>query len=386
MKPLLFLLVAGVAGAGHAAIWVHANNWLHSLRWHNLWIKLARLLCHAINAGGIVAFVLWHGPDLATKGGWTSLPAALQAYLAACLLLGGLFVPYVLWRRWTEQPPRHLIKQRSTVIDIAEQLGHRPYGSSRRSLLARLPANEIFQVEFSERELWLPGLPPPWDGLTLLHLTDLHFCGCPSLGFFEKVVDQVATERFDLIALTGDLIDTDHHYSWLKPLLGRLRWRFGAFAVLGNHDSWFDHELVRNELADLKIACVAGRWELVPVRELPLLVAGNEAPWLRPGGSLAEAPPAVFRLGLSHSPDQLPWARAERIDLLLAGHNHGGQIRLPGIGPLFVPSRNSGLHASGLFWEEPTLLLVSRGLSGTTPVRYRCRPEVCKLILRSGPP
>lgn len=77
----------------------------------------------------------------------------------------------------------------------------------------------------------------------------------------------------------------------------------------------------------------------------------------------------------------MPWARQHGIDLMLAGHNHGGQIRFPLVGSVFVPSRYSRRYDRGTFAEPPTVLHVSRGLAGQHPLRYNCRPEVTKLIL-----
>jgi predicted MPP superfamily phosphohydrolase len=78
----------------------------------------------------------------------------------------------------------------------------------------------------------------------------------------------------------------------------------------------------------------------------------------------------------------MPWARRHQIDLMLAGHNHGGQIRLPLIGSILVPSRFSRRYDCGTFFEPPTLLHVSRGLGGQHPLRYNCRPEVTRITLR----
>jgi predicted MPP superfamily phosphohydrolase len=97
---------------------------------------------------------------------------------------------------------------------------------------------------------------------------------------------------------------------------------------------------------------------------------------------LKGCPEDGFRLCLSHTPDHLPWARRHGIDLMLAGHVHGGQIRLPVIGSVFVPSRYGRRYDCGTFHEPPTLLHVSRGLGGEEPLRFNCRPEVTKLILR----
>ena len=90
----------------------------------------------------------------------------------------------------------------------------------------------------------------------------------------------------------------------------------------------------------------------------------------------------AFRLLLSHTPDNIGWARRQNIDLMLAGHNHGGQVRLPAIGPVYSPSRFGTRYASGVFWEPPTLMHVSRGLAGRHPLRLNCPPELTRLVLR----
>jgi predicted MPP superfamily phosphohydrolase len=71
------------------------------------------------------------------------------------------------------------------------------------------------------------------------------------------------------------------------------------------------------------------------------------------------------------------------VDLLLAGHTHGGQIRFPIIGPIVAPSWYGSQFASGVFYRQPTLMHVSRGLAGVHPLRYRCQPEIALLELYS---
>src|SRR5207244_5471465 len=137
--------------------------------------------------------------------------------------------------------------------------------------LARLPANEIFRVDFAERTLRLPRLPAAWDGLTILHLSDLHLCGTPDRPFFEHVMDVCRDWEPDLIALTGDIVDSKRHHRWIVPLLGRLRWRIAAFAILGNHDYWRDPPLVRRRLRRIGMRVLANTWEQVEVRGRPLV-------------------------------------------------------------------------------------------------------------------
>jgi hypothetical protein len=99
---------------------------------------------------------------------------------------------------------------------------------------------------------------------------------------------------------------------------------------------------------------------------------------------LGLVPPEAFRLLLSHTPDNITWARRHRVNLMLSGHNHGGQVRLPGFGPVYSPSQYGCHYASGVFWEQPTLLYVSRGISGKHPLRWNCLPELTRLVLRAA--
>jgi len=188
----------------------------------------------------------------------------------------------------------------------------------------------------------------------------------------------------DILAITGDLVDTDKHHRWLLPLMYDLQWKEAAFAILGNHDVWHKPERVRRRLRKRGINVLGNGWQLAQIRGEPILAIGHEGPWFRPAPELRECPPQTFRLCLSHTPDNIRWAQRHGIDLMLSGHNHGGQIRLPLFGSLFVPSWHSRRFDCGLFWQPPTLLYVSRGLAGKEPLRYNCRPEITRLMLRKG--
>jgi uncharacterized protein len=91
-----------------------------------------------------------------------------------------------------------------------------------------------------------------------------------------------------------------------------------------------------------------------------------------------------LRILLSHSPDQFAWARRWDFDLMLAGHTHGGQIRLPIVGPVVCPSRHGVKYAGGTFYSYPTLMHVSRGISAEAPIRLNCRPELSRLVLQTA--
>jgi uncharacterized protein len=189
---------------------------------------------------------------------------------------------------------------------------------------------------------------------------------------------------FDVLVITGDLIDGPDHYHWLQ-LFEMLKPREARWAITGNHDALYDLERVRRMMRGLGFQVFSSIAVKAELRGIPLIIAGNEAPWNEPIPDLSPFEnDDCFRLALIHSPDQFDWTVRHRFDLVLAGHNHGGQIRLPGFGSIFVPSKTGRRYDMGVFQEGNTLMHVNRGLSGGHPVRYFCRPEVTWLTLRCG--
>ena len=88
---------------------------------------------------------------------------------------------------------------------------------------------------------------------------------------------------------------------------------------------------------------------------------------------------------LAHTPDQFAWARAQDADLMLAGHTHGGQIRIPPLGAIFSPTRpGREVHFRRLLRRRRRSCTSRRGLSGDIPVRWNCPPEIAQLTLRAG--
>src|SRR5262245_50574491 len=205
--------------------------------------------------------------------------------------------------------------------------------------------------------------------------------------FYDLVVDETNAMNADLVVITGDILEKEQCLPWVLPTLGRLRARLGKYFVLGNHEQRLsDVALLRRALVEAGLIDVGGCCERVEVDGLDIAVAGTELPWF------GKAPPTPqsagrspqLRVLLSHTPDQLPWARSHGFDLMLAGHNHGGQIRLPYLGALITPSRFGCRYAGGLFFEPPALLHVSRGLAGVHPIRLNCPPELALLMLKSA--
>jgi len=304
-------------------------------------------------------------------------------YILWCELVGYIGLPILSGYRLLRPRPKAFVDQQSVILDVTKKLGFKPVGHGRYRLLARLPYNQAYQVEISSKVFQLPGLPAAWDGLTILHLTDMHFHGTPSLEFHRTVIEACMDRVPDILAITGDVVDSPRHHHWIGPILGKLRWKEAAFSILGNHDQLRSAAAVRRRLFRLGIPVIQNRWVEATIRGEKMIVIGHQGPWFLPEPTLRDCPEGPFRLCLSHTPDNMPWARAHQIDLMLSGHTHGGQIRFPFIGSVLVPSIFSRRYDCGVFWGEPTLLHVGRGLAGQHPLRYNCRPEVTWITLKA---
>jgi predicted MPP superfamily phosphohydrolase len=374
----LALFLAAVAG--HAVLVIRSHNYWYGSGLGRLAVDILQLVHSLLMLAGPVALWLAFGFDLSPPlRAPVLVPAAVYAYL--CWIALFVFVLLTAWRL-VRPTPAALESNHTRTVDVARELGYKPAGRGRRGLVARLPGNEVFRVDLTEKTLRLKRLPAAWDGLSVLHLSDIHFTGTPDREYFRHVMDLCAAWEPDLVAFTGDTVDTDAHYRWIVPLLGRLKSRHGSFAILGNHDQWFEPARLRRRLGRAGLRVLGNGWVKVEVRGQPLVMIGHEGPWFGPPPDLSDCPAGPFRLCLSHTPDNIRWARRHGIDLMLSGHVHGGQVRVPLVGSVLIPSKYGRRYDCGTFDEPPTVLHVSRGLSGDHPLRYNCRPEVTKLILR----
>ncbi len=309
---------------------------------------------------------------------------ALEAYLGVCWLAAAAAVARRLqWKVLQDISKIHRF-HRSRSLATGQVL-HSP--DHPHHAIVHLPGNESLELDLTERGLDVPRLPPALEGLSIVHLSDFHFTGRVGKAFFDEIVRMSNALEPEIVCLTGDLVDKTPLIDWIPDTLGRLKARYGVYYVFGNHDLRCDHARLRRVMEECGLVYLGGCWRVIEVRGQPVLMAGNELPWFKPAADLATCPPhsaVPFRLLLAHSPDQLSWARRGDGDLLLAGHMHGGQIRLPLIGPVFAPSRDGVQYASGLFHVPPTILNVSRGLSAELPLRMNCTPEIIHLTLHAG--
>lgn len=388
----LFLLL--VAAAGHAAIWAGAVNRTHASGWpHALVKRLDKLefLLLFVPPPLVAMWLLWISPKalmpwhvLALRGsGWPAM-LAFSLYLVVCWVVAAIIVAAHVVRivRYDVSTVLRFDRRRTLGTREVRRSPDCPHHS-----LVHLPGNQALALDLTERGLDVPRLPPELDGLSIVHLTDLHYTGHIARPFFEEMARMSNDLDPDIVAVTGDLIDKDSCMDWLPDTLGRLRARHGIYFIFGNHDLRVDWRRMLRVLDECGLVYLGGRWLTLEIRGQRLLLAGNELPWFKPAADIASFPPrseVPLRVILAHSPDQLQWGRRADADLMLAGHTHGGQIRLPFIGPVLSPSLKGVQYASGLFYEPPTILSVSRGVSGEVPLRLNCPPEIIHLTLHAA--
>jgi uncharacterized protein len=317
---------------------------------------------------------------------WWTWPWPLQIYPALCTA-SGLVVWPVSTLAMALRPRAAGIARDAAVRELDLTLpGGRDelIGDGSHAWLLRLPGNESFRLCLRECDVAIPGLPAPLDGLRIVQLTDLHFAPCFRPAFFERVVDACREWEADLVVITGDIVEDDAVIAWIEPLLSPLEARLGKIAILGNHDEDHQPAAIVEELAKAGFETLEGRWTTLDADGATIAIGGTSAPW-GPDVDPSAVPPADFRILLSHSPDRFYRAVKWGIDLMLSGHNHGGQIRLPLVGAVFMPSVYSRRFDRGFFRRGRTLMYASDGVAGMHPVRYGCPPEVTRFVLRPAP-
>lgn len=251
-------------------------------------------------------------------------------------------------------------------------------------------------LQTTETALVSPALPPAFDGLRIVELADLH--GRVFGRGSRRLLAAVRRAEPDLICIDGDLFDEHTDLAMLPPLLRGLCAIAPVYYVTGNHE-WRVPGL-RGILAQMRacgVTVLQDDWRVLRRGEDALIVAGTDDPCgpaerKTPAELIAniraEAGEAAFLLLLTHRNDQLPQWSALGVQAVLAGHCHGGVVRLPFVGGLFGTDRRLfPAWDAGLYRQGETVLYVSRGL-GYTNVHFRLfnRPEVAVIVLRRGDP
>lgn len=241
---------------------------------------------------------------------------------------------------------------------------------------------ERYLVQFNHYRIPVPNLPEDFIGLKIVHITDIHYGFLVPYSFVKGILDKVNRLDKDVILCTGDYIHerkSTEQIDTIWPLLCELQSPLGVYSVLGNHDHWGSTQRSLYWLEKSgqnlrrKVTCLERNGQR-------LWFAGLGDFWEDPmnvDSVLRDIPEKECRIILAHNPDSADTEFSERIDLMVAGHTHGGQVNIPFYGPPVLPVRNKnyscGLRTS--LKDHP--VFISRGIGWAIyPVRFNCYPEV----------
>lgn len=254
--------------------------------------------------------------------------------------------------------------------------------------------HEPFQLDVERLSIVLPSLPVEFDGLKVAQLSDLHIHSVSRA--YRIAIDVIRREHPNLVVITGDLVDRPEETSACISFLGQLHKAVGVpvVAVPGNWDhrafstkrsiaGW--HKRLQEETG---VRIFVNQNAVLRWHGSRIWLVGTDDPYFGHAdldASFEGVPDTAFALVLTHAPEafeelaQRPAAR-----LVLAGHTHGGQVRLPFIGALRVPSRYGTRFAHGLYKLGDTFFYVNAGMGMShLPVRFLCRPELTFITLTS---
>jgi predicted MPP superfamily phosphohydrolase len=354
----------GLALVGAAAIWVLAVNRV-ILNWTDSPQKVLTLCLLAVGLGALALVPAWSSSRLPRVWPW--------------LLVLALLAVGEVQRFWLRRA--YLAEAHGTV-----------------NLFSPVTTTALRTHHFT---LAVRGLPAK--RLRVVHLTDLHLSEELPAAYPIEVLHRVRAAKPDLLLLTGDYLSRAERLPLLESWLSGLpTTRYGAFAVLGNHDYWSRRaEQVRALLERAGVRMLGGECARIvldaardaggSLKRESLSVCGNEAPWgpaLEPERLKQAVKSSFATLVLSHTPDNVYDAAELGATAVFAGHTHGGQMRLPGLGALIVPSRYGRRFDRGRFVIGSTRLFVSAGVGADAPpLRLWCPPEilVVELLPASAP-
>ncbi len=232
-----------------------------------------------------------------------------------------------------------------------------------------------------------PDIPASFDGTTLVFVSDIHHGPFFARWRVAKLVDKINRLHPDLVVFGGDYVHRDPKY--IIPCfeeLQRVQAPLGKFGVLGNHDHWENAALTRQEMLRAGITILDNLAVWIVQGQERIKIGGVGDLWedvqdLTP--TLEGVEEHDFVILVSHNPDYAEHLTTDKIDLMLCGHTHGGQVTLFGQWAPFVPSRYGQKYRAGLIKTAHTRVIVTTGVGTVTPpVRFFARPEIVKIILK----
>lgn len=243
------------------------------------------------------------------------------------------------------------------------------------------------EPEVTATEIALKRLSRAHDGLRVVHLTDIHHSLWTRLRAVRRTVHLANALDPDVVALTGDYVTFSPACVWpVARALGRLHARLGVFAVLGNHDFQVGADEMARALRAQGIRVLRNSHFALRAGGATFWILGVDDLWWGADDldrALHNVPTRDCKVLLCHNPQGIHLAARKGIDLVLSGHTHGGQVRLPVVGSVHGRSKLGERFVDGWNRLDGTQIYVSRGIGvSVVPFRLGCPPEITCLSLR----
>lgn len=241
----------------------------------------------------------------------------------------------------------------------------------------------IHTFEFSDNDI-----PREFDGTRVIFISDIHHGPYFSLERVRAVVEKINSLKPDIVLLGGDYVHRDKKY--IAPVFEELAHVMAPLfygAVLGNHDHWESFDESKNSLLQAHIQYLDNHGYWIQKGRGRIKIGGVGDLWedsqdLSP--IIEDTDESDFVLLVTHNPDFFPLLKNYGIDLVLAGHSHGGQVTLFGIWAPILPIKNKS-YWKGWYGNQFSTLYVTTGIGTVTPpVRFFCRPEIVVITLVAG--
>jgi hypothetical protein len=249
---------------------------------------------------------------------------------------------------------------------------------------------EPFFLSVRETEIKSLQIPAVFNGKKIVLISDIHHGPHFSIERVKSLVEKVNGLKPDIILLGGDYVHNGGAY--IKPCMDELKnlsAPLGVFGVRGNHDHWDGAELSRKGMMDAGIKLIENSCECVILNGQKIKLAGVGDLWegtQEINGPLSGVSDTDFVILLSHNPDYAEKISEyyDKIDLMLAGHTHGGQVSVFGLYSPVIPSACGQKYRSGTVQCGKMKVLVSNGVGCVTPpVRFFCRPDIISITLKT---
>ncbi|MHB1457006.1 MAG: metallophosphoesterase [Armatimonadota bacterium] len=258
---------------------------------------------------------------------------------------------------------------------------------------------EPFLIQVRKIDIHISKLPPQMDGFTFCHLSDTHSTG---YGILEKLIRRKLSDiNADICVITGDLVQKLVASECFGRIFEGFKPAYGIYAIPGNgeHKWKVDIEALTRKLLDAEIKLMVNSNVLLDVNDCRICIISVDDPFMAYNDiklAYNGCSDSDFELLLAHSPDILADIGDRKPRLILSGHTHGGQVRLPFIGALWLHCRYPYGISEGFYGSKELstrtgkqldgiCMYVSRGLGASIiHARFLCRPEIAILTLRSG--